>query len=512
MKKIFSVLMAAALLTALLCLPVFAETNEQPDIWAAIAGENGTTYVNLFDVILREDCYQIWFDDCAAVMGEENAADIVAMLQGSISSELYGEAATAVFGTSPQSASFNCFYINGLKSVSFAGNTATMILEDGSSETHTYEYIGQYMVGEGERMVYYGQEFDVAFPCDVYQSTDEAGEFNYFFLRDDTMEETYHIEFRYGSDLEDLQGYFVGPYAYWLTAGFDADADEQTLKNVIDLFCLENLDYSSHTDAALAQLAEIGITGSWKADLSAFGDEYAAVDLSMTINENGHGITTMNGIQTADFEAYAYDNGEKGDNAGLYVAYSNLEYEAESAPYTLLRNENNEPVLTLTAEDGTISWMKQEAAASSDVIEISTAEELSAINENLSGNYILTADIDLAGIEWTPIGTYVPSGESEEEQEIPSPDYAFTGSFDGKGHKISNLVINQPEGWALGLFGTISNAVVGNFTLENASADGSVMTADVIGYAFSSAVYDINLINGKVTAHFGEMSEEGKRS
>jgi hypothetical protein len=27
--------------------------------------------------------------------------------------------------------------------------------------------------------------------------------------------------------------------------------------------------------------------------------------------------------------------------------------------------------------------------------------------------------------------------------------YAFTGTFDGQGHKISNLSIHQPEGWSL---------------------------------------------------------------
>ena len=39
------------------------------------------------------------------------------------------------------------------------------------------------------------------------------------------------------------------------------------------------------------------------------------------------------------------------------------------------------------------------ALAESDTpIEINTAEELAAINDNLSGNYVLTADIDLSGI------------------------------------------------------------------------------------------------------------------
>ena len=148
-------------------------------------------------------------------------------------------------------------------------------------------------------------------------------------------------------------------------------------------------------------------------------------------------------------------------------------------------------------------------AETSDVIEISTAEELAAINDNLSGNYVLTADIDLGGAEWTPIGAYAPSGESEEEQEIPAAETAFTGTFDGQGHTISNLVINQPEAWAQGLFGCVANAKVGNFTLENAAVDAQLMGADVVGYAYCSEVHDVWLWGGKVTAHTGEMSAVG---
>lgn len=59
----------------------------------------------------------------------------------------------------------------------------------------THDYIGQYHVGDGE-----------------------MGELNHFF-RDNGMNATYHIELRYGSDLEELQGYFKGKYAHQLSAG-----------------------------------------------------------------------------------------------------------------------------------------------------------------------------------------------------------------------------------------------------------------------------------------------------
>ena len=148
-------------------------------------------------------------------------------------------------------------------------------------------------------------------------------------------------------------------------------------------------------------------------------------------------------------------------------------------------------------------------AEESTIIEISSAKELAAVAENPAADYVLTADIDLAGAEWTPIGSYAPSGESEEEQEIPSPDYAFTGTFDGNGHTISNLTISGQDGMAVGLFGCISEADIGNFTLENASVEGTVMVADVVGYSYCSNVHDITLMNGSVTAYAGELSDEG---
>ncbi len=482
----------------------YSKTGEAAEtgILPAIAGEGGTTYVSLFDVIISDRWTPVWQDYIAAVIGEEDAPMMTAGLQGAITSELYGEAAVEAFANGGYA--FDCDFINDARSITFKGNTATILKTDGTSETHSYEYLGQVCVGENETMMYQGAEISIAFPMDAYRSTDEAGEFNCFLLREDTMAETYHIEFRYGKDLEELKGYLVGPYAYWLAAGIDESADDETIRRVIALFCLENMDYSAHAEAALTQLNDLGFVGTWQADMTPFGDAYAEAELTMTIDKNGHGVTFMNGLQTADFEAYAVDNGEKGDGMGIYVAYSNLEGEAEAAPYSMTVNDAGYTVLTLTADDGIISWIRQEAA---EAIEIATAEELSAINSNLAGNYVLTSDIDLAGIEWTPIGMFVMGGG--EEGEVPDMTAAFTGTFDGQGHTIRNLTISQPAGWALGLFGCAANAQIGNFTLENAIVDGSVMTADVVGYAYCSTIHDVTLAGGKVNAHWTEMSEEG---
>ncbi len=504
MKKLVSLFLFLCMLLST-ASPALAEPAAEAGVLPAVAGENGTTYVSLFDMIISDRWTPVWQEYIGAVAGEDAAPGLTAALQGSITSELYGEAAAEAFADGGYA--FDCDFINGAQSITFLGDTATILKTDGTSETHSYEYLGQYFVGENETMTYQGTEISMAFPVDVYRSTDEAGEFNYFFLREDTMEETYHIEFRYGRDLEELQGYLTGPYAYWLAAGIDENADDETIRRVIALFCLENMDCTAHTDAALEQLAALGFTGTWQADLSAYGEEYASVDLSMSIDENGHGVTMMDGVQTADFEAFAVDSGEKGDGLGLYVAWSNPEYEAEAAAYAMTVDGEGRTVLTFTADDGVISWVRQDAGAPAEVIEISSAEELAAINDDLAGHYVLTADIDLAGIAWTPIGAFVPGGG--EEGEEPNMTAAFTGTFDGQGHTIRNLTVDLPEAWAVGLFGCIANAEIGGFTLENAAADGMMMTADVVGYSYCSTVSGVKLINGRVTAHYAEMGAEG---
>ena len=85
---------------------------------------------------------------------------------------------------------------------------------------------------------------------------------------------------------------------------------------------------------------------------------------------------------------------------------------------------------------------EREHTQNTEVTEIATADELKAVNDNLSGNYVLTADIDLEGAEWTPLGSFVQMGEEGEEAETPDPEYAFTGTFDGQGNTISNFTIN----------------------------------------------------------------------
>ncbi len=83
-------------------------------------------------------------------------------------------------------------------------------------------------------------------------------------------------------------------------------------------------------------------------------------------------------------------------------------------------------------------------------IEIANAQDLQKIGSDadypMSGDYLLTADIDLSGMEWEPMGGYI----GVKGTCNPAEANVFSGTFDGQGHVISGLTID--------LAGSISQA------------------------------------------------------
>ena len=84
-------------------------------------------------------------------------------------------------------------------------------------------------------------------------------------------------------------------------------------------------------------------------------------------------------------------------------------------------------------------------------------------------NITLTADIDLTGKDWTPIGT--------------DYDNSYTGTFDGGGHTITGLTVTTNDKYA-GLFGYLGNFNNGAATVKNVVMDGIQITCNHrLGYA-----------------------------
>ena len=103
--------------------------------------------------------------------------------------------------------------------------------------------------------------------------------------------------------------------------------------------------------------------------------------------------------------------------------------------------------------------------------------EAATIKDNFKGKTIkLGGNIDLNGIEWTPIGRI---GATSTDFT-----YAFKGNFDGQEYTVSNLSVSN-SGWA-GLFGIAHSATISNVTVDGATILSNRMAGAVVGQIYGS--------------------------
>lgn len=152
--------------------------------------------------------------------------------------------------------------------------------------------------------------------------------------------------------------------------------------------------------------------------------------------------------------------------------------------------------------------------ASSAYTTISTGAELKAFADevNAGTNYrgltvSLTADIDLAGINYT-----CPGGVNEYATQK-----SFQGTFEGNGHAVKNMVISSSELYYIGLFGysngcTIRNVVIdSSCSLTNTRGSQFSYAAGVVAYANAGAseVKILNCVNMATITGGGKISRMG---
>lgn len=107
-------------------------------------------------------------------------------------------------------------------------------------------------------------------------------------------------------------------------------------------------------------------------------------------------------------------------------------------------------------------YAKPELKKTGDFYEIHTAEDLESIRSNPMENYILMADIDMAGHDWTPIKD-------------------FSGTLKGNGKTIKNLTVNSGDS-GLGLFANITeDGVVTDLKLADISVDATNTKSKNVG-------------------------------
>ncbi len=210
----------------------------------------------------------------------------------------------------------------------------------------------------------------------------------------------------------------------------------------------------------LGKIADSFSTGTVAAGAGSYGGGFAGYNDDGTITDSYWDITTSghsNGVGGGD------SSGVTGLTTNALAAALPAGFSAsvwgdlggQSTPYLLADASVDQPVYLSAA---LALGMANASPSASLAYVVQDVQGLQAINDNLAADYVLAGDIDAANFAFSPIG------ESS----------AFTGIFDGLGHTISNLTIDESSDRYVGLFGQVgASGVVENTDIADANVTAS---------------------------------------
>ena len=317
------------------------------------------------------------------------------------------------------------------------------------------------------------------------------------FLKDD-------LTVQYPEDIE------LSPSDCWVTVGSQAEAttiaaagfalyvEPDYEGNSLVLTTLTNVDAGEKLLATFSMknadaIGDVVLRGSFgevtldvpKANVAQYGSiETLNVDgianASLKVNgfiekltlKKGHVEIANNGSVETLVPTLAADNDAKVTNKG-YINTIAAPAEGTTAKIVITNTgvvENRDEITNVEVSGDNNSEFVVAIKDKTDLI--SFRDSVNAGRTYLGMTVTLEADIDLAGIAWTPIGNFYRN----------QLDKGFMGTFDGKGHTIKNLSNSgfsvaglkfdsnstTPEGrvdTCYGLFGVVVNATIKNLTV-----------------------------------------------
>ena len=217
--------MKKILLMAMLLLTAFVSKAETFDGTAFLKSLSGT-YVELFspNTCLNPILSAVWHTEAAKYVGEDKADEAVRQLVNGCQGAITGEKAVSEYANT-KTFQFCCSFLQGVDKITFKGNRISGVDKQGKKLfSHKYHFAGKDSEGNY-----------------IYESNDKNNdEFRFFWMRPDSPSETYHIEFRYGSDKEQLTQLMTGKYAYWMASAVREGHEEEHVHSIL-LFVGENL-------------------------------------------------------------------------------------------------------------------------------------------------------------------------------------------------------------------------------------------------------------------------------
>ena len=234
---------------------------------------------------------------------------------------------------------------------------------------------------------------------------------------------------------------------------------------------LESLGSISNSFSVGAVTADAGggFIGSDTADESALSNDYFDIynSLESSCLPSGGGATECTGVDNGGSDqSYFYLNSNAPFLNGSPVWDFTSIWEKHVAAYPTLRAVP----FGLIGNSGLIS-----GSANNPTI-ISSCTDLQNVSTgNYAGTYELGADIDCTGVDFQPI-QFGPFG--------------FQGVFNGQGHSISNLTINQ-DGQNVGLFSFLDGGIIENVSILSGSVTGTSYVGGLVGIAYDSIIQNV---------------------
>ena len=152
---------------------------------------------------------------------------------------------------------------------------------------------------------------------------------------------------------------------------------------------------------------------------------------------------------------------------------------------------------TGTQEDPWLITSQEDLIALAEFLNSANAETFDTENAgvgNCHGYYFKqTADIDLTGVSWEPIGY--------------SGSYYFAGNYDGDGHSIKNAISTgkvDPDGFATaGIFGWVAFGSVENLHVKNANflaigQNNYSYVGGIAGVCYGSSIKNCSVVNSSL--------------
>lgn len=165
----------------------------------------------------------------------------------------------------------------------------------------------------------------------------------------------------------------------------------------------------------------------------------------------------------------------------LEATQATVEYDSFDNQY-----DKDAPAWTGAADT---TWYTEADAAVTEYT-LATAEDLAGLAELVNGGndfagktITLDTNLDLGNKPWTAIGSW---------------DYTFNGTFDGQGHTISNLKINDDKAEGAGLFGVAQNATFKDVNVQNVDIVGYSEVGTIVGSPYEGCTISDCHVTGDI--------------